>query len=210
MMLDRAWEFTKKAGTIIVLMNGIVWLLSNFDFSFSLVGHPDQSMLQAISQPLAFLLTPLGFGVWGLAAAAILGFIAKEEVVGALAIIFAFGVTDNFDIENIELTRTILMTTGGLTAVSAYAYMAFQLFTPPCFAAIGAMNTELGSRKLTALAVLFQLAMGYVLAMVIYQLGTIIFYHQLGNGFFISLGVMAVITVTFVAIKIKRMRVVNG
>ncbi len=209
-MLDRAWEFIKKAGTIIVLMNGIVWLLSNYNFSFVLVDTPNESMLQAISQPLAFLLTPLGFGVWGLAAAAILGFIAKEEVVGALAIIFAFGVTDDFSVTNINLTREILMTTGGLTAVSAYAYMAFQLFTPPCFAAIGAMNAELGSRKMTALAVLFQLAMGYVIAMIIYQLGTLIFYHQFGQGFIVSLFICLIIVVSYLIIKVKRMKTLHG
>lgn len=208
-MFDRAWEFIIKAGTIIVLMNGLVWLLSNFDFSFTLVSNPDHSMLKIIAQPLAFLLTPLGFGVWGLAAAAILGFIAKEEVVGALAVIFAFGISDDLAVENIELTRNVLMTTGGLTAVSAFAYMAFNLFTPPCFAAIGAMNTELGSRKLTILAVLFQLGIGYLVAMVIYQVGTLIFYQELGQGFIVSVILSALVVLSFVGIKIRRVKL-NG
>jgi len=205
-MFDRAWEFIVKAGTIIVLMNGLVWILSNFDFSFALVSNPDHSMLKFIAQPLAFLLTPLGFGVWGLAAAAILGFIAKEEVVGALAVIFAFGITDDLAVENVELTRNILMTTGGLTAVSAFAYMAFNLFTPPCFAAIGAMNTELGSKKLTMLAVLFQLSVGYLVAMVIYQVGTLVFYQELGQGFIPSIVMSVLVILAFIGIKIRRVR----
>ena len=88
--------------------------------------------------------------------------------------------------------------------------MAFQLFTPPCFAAIGAMKTELGSTKLTLLAVLFQLAVGYVISMVIYQLGTLIFYQQLGQGFIVSLIMFLMIIITFVAIKIRRVRVSHG
>jgi ferrous iron transport protein B len=206
-MLDRAWEFIVKAGTIIVLMNGLVWILSNFDFSFSLVSNPDHSMLKFIAQPIAFFLTPLGFGVWGLAAAAILGFIAKEEVVGALAVIFAFGISDDLAVENIELTRNILMTTGGLTAVSAFAYMAFNLFTPPCFAAIGAMNTELGSKKLTLLAVLFQLVIGYLVAMMIYQIGTLVFYQELGQGFIPSVIVFALVVLSLISIKIRRVSI---
>ena len=207
-MFDRALEFIKRAGTIIILMNGIVWILSNFNFSFQLVDHPDDSMLEVISQPLAFLLKPIGIGVWGLAAAAILGFIAKEEVVGALAIIFAFGITNDLSVENVALTKTILMTSGGLTAVSAYAYMTFQLFTPPCFAAIGAMRVELGSRKLTFLAVLFQLAVGYVIAMIIYQVGTLIFYQKLGEGFIVSIIIILMIMIAFITVKIKRNQVV--
>lgn len=209
-MLDRAWEFVKKAGTIIVLMNGIVWLLSNFNFQFALVSNPDHSMLRYLAEPLSFLLTPLGFGVWGLTAAAILGFIAKEEVVGALAVIFAFGISDDLAVQNVTLTRDILMTTGGLTAVSAFAYMAFNLFTPPCFAAIGAMKTELKSNKLTILAVLFQLLVGYFIAMVIYQVGTLIAYHELGEGFYVSVILSAIVIMTLLTIKIRRVKVRHG
>lgn len=208
-MFDQAWDFTKKAATIIILMNGIVWITANFDWSFQMV-DPADSILKTLAQPIAFLLTPLGFGVWGLAAAAVLGFIAKEEVVGALAVIFAFSVSDDLGVENIELTHQVLLTSGGLTAVSAYAFMAFNLFTPPCFAAIGAMNTELKSRKLTVLAVLFQLFVGYMVAMIIYQLGTLIVYQSLGDGFIYSIMMLTAVIVTLIMIKIKRMRVMHG
>lgn len=208
-MFDQAWDFTKKAATIIILMNGIVWITANFDWSFQMV-DPADSILKTLAQPIAFLLTPLGFGVWGLAAAAVLGFIAKEEVVGALAVIFAFSVSDDLGVENIELTHQVLLTSGGLTAVSAYAFMAFNLFTPPCFAAIGAMNTELKSRKLTVLAVLFQLFVGYMVAMIIYQLGTLIVYQRLGDGFIYSIMMLTAVIVMLIMIKIKRMRVMHG
>lgn len=208
-MFDQAWDFTKKAATIIILMNGIVWITANFSWSLEMV-DPSDSILRTLAQPIAFLLTPLGFGVWGLAAAAVLGFIAKEEVVGALAVIFAFSITDDLGVENIELTHQVLLTTGGLTAVSAYAFMAFNLFTPPCFAAIGAMNAELNSRKLTALAVLFQLFVGYIVAMIIYQLGTLIVYQSIGEGFIYSIIIIAAVIITLMMIKVRRMRVVHG
>lgn len=202
-MLERAKAFIIKAATIIILMNGIVWLLTNFDFSFSMVENTDASMLKVISTPFAWLMTPLGFGIWGLAAAAVLGFVAKEEVVGALAVIFAFSVNEDFEISSIETTRQVLMSAGGLTAVSAFAYLLFNLFTPPCFAAIGAMNSELGSRKWTIFAVGLQLVIGYVVAMIAYQVGTLVFYGQLGEGFIVSIIVLAVFIGLFVFLKNK-------
>ncbi len=199
-MLDRAWAFIKKAATIIVLMNAIVWITTNFNFSFQSV-DPSDSILRFISQPVAWLLIPLGFGVWGLAAAAVAGFVAKEEVVGALAVIFAFSISDDLEVVGIEATRQILSTTGGLTAVAAFAYMAFNLFTPPCFAAIGAMNAELGSKKWTWFAVGLQFGIGYFVAIIIYQLGTLIFYQELGIGWFASIFIIAAFVGGFIYMK---------
>lgn len=200
-MLDRAWAFIKKAATIIILMNTIVWLTTNFDFSFQMVDDTSNSMLRFIAQPVAWVLIPLGFGVWGLAAAAVAGFVAKEEVVGALAVIFAFSVSEDFEVVGIESTRAILSSTGGLTAVSAFAYMAFNLFTPPCFAAIGAMNSELGSKKWTWFAVGLQFAIGYFVAIVLYQIGTLVFYQEFGTGFIASIVIISVFIGVFIYLK---------
>ena len=199
-MFDRAWSFIKKAATIIILMNAIVWILSNFSFSLEMV-EPSESMLRFIAQPIAWILVPLGFGVWGLAAAAVAGFVAKEEVVGALAVIFAFSVSENFEVVGIEATREILSTAGGLTAVGAFAYMSFNLFTPPCFAAIGAMNSELKSRKWTWFAIGLQFAVGYFVAIILYQIGTLIFYQELGAGFIPSLFIIAAFIGIFIYMK---------
>lgn len=199
-MLDRAWAFIKKAATIIVLMNAIIWMTTNFNFRFQAV-NPSDSMLRFISEPVAWLLIPLGFGVWGLAAAAVAGFVAKEEVVGALAVIFAFSISEDLEVVSIAATREILSTTGGLTAVAAFAYMAFNLFTPPCFAAIGAMNSELGSKKWTLFAVGLQFGIGYFVAIVIYQLGTLVFYQQLGTGWFASIFLIAAFVGVFIYMK---------
>ncbi len=200
-MLDRAWAFIKKAGTIIVLMNAIIWILTNFNFSLQLVDNTSESMLRFISEPVAWLMIPLGLGVWGLAAASVAGFVAKEEVVGALAVIFAFSVSGDFEISSIETTRNILMSTGGLTAVSAFAFMAFNLFTPPCFAAIGAMNSELGSKKWTIFAVTLQFAVGYFIAIVIYQIGTLLFYGETGTGFIPSIFIITAFIGVFIYLK---------
>lgn len=200
-MLDRAWEFIKKAATIIVLMNAIVWLATNFNFRFEVVSNPADSMLRIISEPIAWLLIPLGFGFWGFASAAVAGFVAKEEVVGALAVIFAFSVTDTGVVANLAETRNVLTSVGGLTTISAFAFMAFNLFTPPCFAAIGAMNAELGSKKWTVFAVMLQLVIGYFVALVIYQFGTIIFVGKLGTAFVPGMIVLGALIILFIYLK---------
>lgn len=180
-MLDRAKAFIIKAGTIILVANAIVWFFVSFDFSLNMV-EADASILAFISAPFAWLLTPIGVASWGLAAAAILGFVAKEEVVGALAVIFVFNVSDDFAIESIEATRNVLMNAAGLSTVSALAFMAFNLFTPPCFAAIGAMNTEFESKKWTSFAIFLQLSIGFFSAFFIYQVGTLLTSGGFGTG----------------------------
>ncbi len=191
-MLKRGKSFIINAGTIILLANTIIWFLSSFDFTLQSV-EPNESILRYLSQPIAWMLIPLGFGVWGLASAAVTGFVAKEEVVGALAVIFAFAVTDAFDVSNSAAAKDALMNVGGLTAVSALAYMFFNLFTPPCFAAIGAMKTELNSRRWLVFAIILQLVIGYMFAMIIYQVGTIIAYGELGKGFVASIFILTAI-----------------
>ena len=115
--------------------------MSSFNFSFQLVGDAvDTSILARIATPFAFLLIPVGIGVWQLAAAAITGFIAKEEVVGTLAVVYSMGAAINADFELVN--ANIVQDTMGITPIAAFAFMMFNLFTPPCFAAIGAMNQK--------------------------------------------------------------------
>lgn len=200
-MLDRAWAFIKKAATIIVVMNLLVWLTTNFNFQFQLVEDPANSMLKFISEPIAWLMIPLGLGFWGLAAAAVAGFIAKEEVVGALAVIFGFTISSDLVADNLASTRDALVSLGGLTSVSAFAFMAFNLFTPPCFAAIGAMNAELGSRKWTAFAVGLEFVIGYFIALIIYQAGTLIFYGEFGIAFIPGMVILVAMVGLFFYLK---------
>jgi ferrous iron transport protein B len=191
-MIERAKEFIKNAATIIVLMNGIIWLSANFNFQFQMVESAQESMLYFISSPIAFLLIPLGFGFWGFAAAALSGFVAKEEVVGALAVIFVFSISSDFDVIGIDRAREALAGIGGLTSLSALSFLAFNLFTPPCFAAIGAMKSQLKSNKWLLFAVGYQLLVGYVVAMIIYQVGTLLFTKQLAQGWWASILVLLI------------------
>lgn len=195
-MLETGKEFIIKAGTIIVLCNTVVFIMASFDFSFSLVEDAvNTSILAKVASPFAVLLIPIGIGVWQLAAAAITGFIAKEEVVGTLAIVYSMGAAIN---EDFELTNALLAReTMGITAVAALAFMFFNLFTPPCFAAIGAMNSELKSKKWLRNGIILQISVGYLIAMIVYQVGTLITYGKPGNGFIASIVILIVSVIFF-------------
>ncbi len=185
-MLDNAKAFIIKAGTIILVCNAAVMVMQSFDWSLQLVeeGMESTSILATIASPFALLFIPLGFGTWQLAAAAVTGFIAKENVVGTLAVVY--GITNFIDTEELELVggATEVAQVMGMTSVAALAYLMFNLFTPPCFAAIGAMNAEMHSRKWLLGGMALQLCTGFVIAFFVYQIGTLITLGTLGSGFF--------------------------
>ena len=184
-MCSRGWAYIVKAGTVILLCNTIVQIMQSFDWSFALVeeGMAHTSILASVASPFAVLLVPLGFGVWQLAAAAITGFIAKENVVGTIAV--CYGITNFIDTEELALTggseevAAIL----GLTRAAALACLMFNLFTPPCFAALGAMNSEIGDRKWFWSGVALQMGTGYTVAFLVYQIGTLLTEGAVGTGF---------------------------
>ena len=183
-MMSRAQSFIVKAATIILVCNAAVHIMQTFTWSFQVVeeGLASTSILASIAGPFAFLLIPLGFGVWQLAAAAVTGFIAKENVVGTLAVVYGIG---NFiDTEGLTLVSGAgdVASIMGLTSVAALAYLMFNLFTPPCFAAIGAMNAEMDSRKWLWAGVGFQFGMGYTVAYFVYQVGTLLTTGSFGAG----------------------------
>lgn len=175
-MLLRAKAFIVRAATIILICNAIVHMMQTFNWSFQVVeeGMEGTSILAGIASPFALLFIPIGFGVWQLAAAAITGFIAKENVIGTLAVVY--GLTNFIDPEEFELIggTSDIATVMGLTSVSALAYLMFNLFTPPCFAAIGAMNAEMESKKWLLAGIGFQFGIGYTVAYFVYQVGTLI------------------------------------
>jgi ferrous iron transport protein B len=183
-MINQGKAFVTKAVTIILISNVVVQIMQTFTWQFTVVeeGLEATSILANLASPLAFVMIPLGFGIWQLTAAAITGFIAKENVVGTLAVVF--GITNFINTEELALVSGSAEVAGilGLTGVAALAYLVFNLFTPPCFAAIGAMNAELESRKWLIGAIAFQLGMGYVLAYFIYQTGTFFTTGTLGSG----------------------------
>ena len=193
-MISQGKQFVIKAVTIILISNTLVQVMQTFSWNLQLVdeGMASASILASLAGPLSILFIPLGFGLWQLAAAAITGFIAKENVVGTLAVVF--GITNFINTDELVLVSgsTEVATILGLTKVAALAYLCFNLFTPPCFAAIGAMNAELDSKKWLFGAIGFQLGMGYTLAFLIYQIGTLITTGQLGDGLLMGLVIMLV------------------
>ncbi|HJD01743.1 MAG TPA: ferrous iron transport protein B [Candidatus Mediterraneibacter excrementavium] len=184
-MLERGKAYIIKAGTIILVCNTVVQIMQTFNWQFQLVeeGAESTSILASIAHPFAILFIPLGFGVWQLAAAAITGFIAKENVVGTLAVVY--GVTNLIDTDELALvgSGSEVATVMGLTKAAALAYLMFNLYTPPCFAALGAMNSEMKSGKWLLGGICLQLATGYTVAFLVYQVGTLVTTGSLGTAF---------------------------
>lgn len=176
-MCSRGWAYIVKAATIILLCNTAVQIMQTFDWSFSVAETADSSILASIAGPFAYLLIPIvGVLSWQLAAAAVTGFIAKENVVGTLAVCFV-GLENFIDTDELALMEGAgaeVAAVFAITKVAALAYLMFNLFTPPCFAAIGAMNSEMKSKKWLWGGIGLQLATGYTIAYLVYTIGTLI------------------------------------
>ena len=183
-MCSRGWAYIVKAGTIILVCNAIVFIMQSFNWNFQLVeeGMENTSILATIANPIAVCLVPIvGISAWQLAAGAVTGFIAKENVVGTLAVCYGFVVND--DLEMVGSGNEVAATMVGLTKVAALAYLMFNLFTPPCFAAMGAMNAEIRDKKWFWGGIGLQLGTGYTAGFLVYQIGTLITTGSLGAGF---------------------------
>ena len=176
-MCSRGWAYIVKAATIILLCNTAVQIMQTFTWSFAVAEVADTSILASIARPFAYLLVPIiGVLSWQMAAAAVTGFIAKENVVGTLAVCFV-GLENLIDTEELALMEgagTEVATVFAITKVAALAYLMFNLYTPPCFAAIGAMNAEMKSGKWLWGGIGLQLAVGYTVAYLVYTIGTLI------------------------------------
>lgn len=212
-MLERGKAYIMKAGTIILVCNTVVQIMQSFDTHFNLVeeGMENTSILAVISAPFAYLLIPIvGFAAWQLAAAAITGFIAKENVVGTIATVYA--ITNFIDTEELELigSGSTVAATMGLTKAAALAYLMFNLYTPPCFAALGALNSELQSKKWLLGAVCLQLATGFTVGFLVYQIGTLITTGSLGAGFAGGLSAIIVFAVIIVGIIVRNNRAIDA
>ena len=195
-MFDKAKAFIYKAATIILVCNTIVWFASAYNWGLHPVTDQSQSILASLGGIIAPLLIPLGFAGWQLAAAAITGFIAKENVVATLAVLLAASSADVLHVPGGVLTDFF-------TPVTGLAFLMFNLFTPPCFAAIGAMNGELGSKKWLFRALAFQFGIGYTLAMLVSQIGSLVAYRTPATGFVPSI-IIAVLLALAVILIIKR------
>jgi len=174
-MFGRAWSYIVKAGTIILVCNFVVHVMQNFSWSFQLVDNPNDSILHDVATPFAYVIAPvIGVAAWQLAAAAVTGFIAKENVVGTLAV--CYGITNFFNLDDLAMIEGAAPTVAAafkITRVAALAYLMFNLFTPPCFAAIGAMNAEMKSRKWLWAGIGLQFAVGFTVSFLVFFFGTL-------------------------------------
>lgn len=195
-MIDKAKGFIYKATTIILVCNTFVWFAQAYGWNLQPVEDQSSSILASLGTIIAPILIPLGLVGWQLAAAAITGFIAKENVVATIAVLLAVASEEALHLPGGVLTEFF-------TPVTAFAYLAFNLFTPPCFAAIGAMNSEMGSKKWLFRALGFQFGVGYLLAMVISQVGTLIVYGKPATGLVPAI-IIAVVAAVYVFITIKK------
>ena len=185
-MCSRGWAYIVKAATIILLCNTALQIMQTFTWSFEVAETADESILASIAGPFAYLLVPVvGVLSWQLAAAAITGFIAKENVVGTLAVCFV-GLENLIDTEELALMEGAgaeVATVFAISKAAALAYLMFNLFTPPCFAAIGAMNVEIKSAKWLWGGIGLQLGTGFTVGFLVYQFGTLFTEGKFGEGF---------------------------
>ncbi len=215
-MCSRGWAYIVKAATIILLCNMAIQLMQTFTWSFKVAGSADASILASVASPFAYLLVPIvGVVSWQLAAAAITGFIAKENVVGTLAVCFV-GLNNLIDTEELALIEGSGAEVAGImaiTKVAALAYLMFNLFTPPCFAAIGAMNAEMKSAKWFWGGIGLQFAVGYTVSYLIYTIGTLVVGGTLNIGAavggLIAVGAMVAVVVGLIVNNNKKIKTVS-
>ncbi len=174
---ERGFSFIKKAGTIILLSSLVLYLLQAYGFengSLVLVKDVNHSFLANIGQAFAWIFTPLGWGNWEAAVASIGGLIAKENVVTTFGQLFGFSqvAEDGKEFWSVMASH--------FTSLSAYSFLAFNLLCAPCFAAIGAIKREMNSRQWTVFAISYQCGFAYIVAFMIYQLGSLIWYGVFG------------------------------
>ena len=202
-MCSRGWAFIVKAFTIILVCNTVVQIMQTFTWGFEVAEAASDSILASVAGPFAYLLVPIvGVVSWQLAAAAVTGFIAKENVVGTLAVCFV-GLENLIDTEELALMEgagTEVASVFAITKVAALAYLMFNLYTPPCFAALGAMHSEINDRKWFWGGVGLQFATGFTVAYLTYQVGTLITTGSFGAGFLPGLIVVVILAAIVISL----------
>lgn len=185
---ERGWSFIKRAGTIILVSAVVLWFLQGYgivDGALSAVDDNNTSLLAAVGRFFAPIFAPLGFGTWQATVGTVTGLIAKEEVVGTLGVLYGFAEVAEDGVEYWKMFAK------DFTAISAYAFLVFNLLCAPCFAAIGAIKREMNNKKWTTFAIGYQCVFAYVVAMIVYQFGTFFTVGSFGVGTGISVVLFA-------------------
>ncbi|MBE6639500.1 MAG: ferrous iron transporter B [Ruminococcaceae bacterium] len=208
-MCSRGWSYIVKAGTVILVCNFIVYMMQSFSWHFQLVDDPGKSILASVATPIAYITAPIiGAVIWEFAAAAITGFIAKECVVGTLATLFAFEHLIGEELEILGSANTIADSMG-ISAAAALAFLMFNLFTPPCFAAIGAMNAEIKSKKWLFAGIGLQFSVGYTLSFLVFFFATLFTGGSFGSFWMPILGwaIVLAIVMIYTAVIVKNRKI---
>jgi ferrous iron transport protein B len=192
-MWERGWSFIKKAGTIILVSTILVWVTTYFgivDGRLTMLSEDqiDMSFLAAIGKAIAWIFIPQGFGNWQATVASITGLVAKENIVGTMGILYNAG------------EGTVYANMGAtFTAVSGYAFLAFNLLCAPCFAAMGAIKREMNSSRWFWTAIGYQCGLAYIVSLVVYQMGSLF----TGGGFGIGTVAAILILIAFVYLLVR-------
>ena len=201
-MWERGWSFIKKAGTIITLSTIVVWFLLNFGWvngHFGMLNFDGlegaameaaqaECILAKIGNLIAWIFTPLGWGNWKMAVAAITGLVAKENVVGTFGQLFGFAEVAE---DGTEIWGQLA---GSMTVAAGYSFLVFNLLCAPCFAAMGAIKREMNNAKWFWFAIGYQCGLAYIVSLCIYQIGTL----AMGGGFGIGTIVAFILILGFV------------
>lgn len=201
-MWERAWSFIKKAGTIILLSTIALWFLQSFGFEdggFGMVEELDNSILAGIGSVIAPLFTPLGWGDWQAAVAAVTGLIAKENVVGTFGVLYGFAEVAE---DGAEIWGSLA---ASFTAISAYSFLVFNLLCAPCFAAMGAIKREMNNKRWFWFAIGYQTVFAYLVSLVIYQIGALF----TGGGFGIGTIVAILVVILGVYLLFRPQKNIN-
>lgn len=191
-MWERGKSFIKKAGTVIFVASITIWFLSSFNFGLEMVDTND-SILAALGMIIAPVFIPLGFGTWEATVATITGLIAKETVVSTFGVLFGFAEVAE---DGAELWPQLQM---AFTQMAAFSFLVFNLLCAPCFAAIGAIHREMGSAKWTLIAVGYQTAFAYTIALIIYQLS--VFFAGGGFGIGTVAAIMMIVVLLYLLFR---------
>ena len=197
---DKITAFIKRAGSVILICSIIIWTLSSFSFKFEYGVDIEESMLAQIGNTISWIFEPmLGTRSWGATVSAIQGLVAKEQVVSSMAVIN--GLADDVDTGKEIFSESGVF--GFFTAASAYSFMVFNLFSAPCFGAIGAMKRELGGTKKMLKAVGFQTIFAWILATIVYQVGSRIESGVINISNVIVIGIIVILVIAIVINRAK-------
>lgn len=176
---NKSKAYAKRAGTVIFLSTIVIWVLSNFDFSLNLVeADTETSILASLGSIIAVIFKPIGFDSWQATVATITGFVAKENVVATMGVVLGLGaeVTE----ESQELLTAFNHALA--TPVAGYSFLLFNMLCMPCFAAVGAIKTEMADNKWTALTIAYQMCFAYLVSLIFYNIANLILYGIFNIG----------------------------